>query len=184
MSSEKERMLAGELYVSGDPELDRMRRHCRRLLREINHADPDDRDTVRAAIGRLLGRAGENPWVEPPFFCDYGANIRVGNNFYANFNCVILDPGTVDVGDDVLLGPAVQIYTATHPLDAAERASGRELARPIRIGSRVWIGGGAIVLPGVTIGDDAVIGAGAVVARDVPPRVVVAGNPARIVRRL
>ncbi|MFN7131768.1 MAG: sugar O-acetyltransferase [Myxococcales bacterium] len=182
--TEKEKMLRGELYRPSDPQLVAERLRCRQLLRAFNGSDPADAVGRGALLASLFGAIGPNAEIEPTFACDYGSNIRVGARFFANFGCVILDPAPVDIGDDVFLAPNVQLYTATHPLDAATRVSGVELARPLRIGSRVWLGGGAIVLPGVTIGDDAVIGAGAVVTRDVPEGVLVAGNPARVVRRL
>jgi maltose O-acetyltransferase len=182
--SEKEKMLAGELYLASDAELVAERLQCRQLLRAFNDSDPADEDGRRRTLARLFGRVGENAVIEPPFFCDYGGNISVGARLYANFQCVILDPGRVEIGDDVFLGPAVQIYTATHPLDAAERIRGPELARPVRIGARVWLGGGTIVLPGVTIGDGTTIGAGSVVTRDVPAGVLAAGNPCRVLRIL
>jgi maltose O-acetyltransferase len=174
-----EKMLAGEMYQASDPELVAGRRRARALCARL--ASEDQRDEV---IRELLGRAGRNVWIEPPFFCDYGSNIHVGNNVFFNFNCVILDPARVRIGDNVFFGPAVQIYTATHPLDAAERATGLEFAKPIEIGSDVWIGGGAILCPGVTIGPGSVVGAGSVVTRDVPAGVVAAGNPCRVMRRV
>lgn len=184
MHSEKEKMLAGELYLASDAQLAAERLQCRQLLRAFNDSDPADEDGRRRTLARLFGRVGENTVIEPPFFCDYGGNISIGARFYASFQCVILDPGQVEIGDDVFLGPAVQIYTATHPLDAAERIRGPELARPVRIGARVWLGGGTIVLPGVTIGDGTTIGAGSVVTKDVPAGVLAAGNPCRVLRIL
>ena len=175
-------MLAGMPYHAMDAELVAARHRCRAMLRELNHAAP--LMDLGPLIRRLFGAAGEGTNLTPPFFCDYGSNIRVGARFFANFNCVILDPASVEIGDDVQFGPAVQIYTAGHPVDAAERARGAEWARPVRIGGRVWIGGGAIVLPGVTIGDDTTIAAGAVVTRDVPPRVLAGGVPCRVGRKL
>ena len=184
MPSETEKMLAGELYDPNDPALVAGRLRCRQLLRELNGSAPDDPIGRARMLGELLGAIGEKSWIEPPFYCDYGAYIFIGARFYANTGCVILDCARVDIGDDVFFAPYVQLFPATHPLDAATRISGVELAKPIRIGSRVWIGGGAIVLPGVTIGDEAVIGAGAVVTRDVPDRVLAAGNPCRVLRQL
>lgn len=178
--TEKERLLAGELYLASDPELTAERLRCRVLLHELNQSDPRDEATRRRVISQLIGKAGEGAWFEPPFRCDYGYNISVAARFYANFDCVILDPGRVEIGDDVLFGPGVHVYTATHPLDAAERAKGPEFAKPVQIGSRVWIGGRSIVLPGVTIGDDVIIGAGSVVTRDVPNGTRAVGNPCRV----
>ena len=172
------------MYVANDEELTAERLRCRRLLREFNTADPADEEGRRATLGRLLSELGENSWIEPPFRCDYGSNISIGARFYANFDCVILDPGLVEIGDDVFFGPGIHIYTATHPIDANERIKGPELARPVRIGSRCWIGGRSVILPGVTIGEGSTVGAGSVVTSDVPPNVLAAGNPCRAVRTL
>lgn len=181
--SEKHKMIHGEPYDPRDPELVADRGRARELLHKLNACPPGD-DAARAALtAALLGRETD-AFLQAPFFCDYGYNITVGSGFYCNFNCVILDVAPVTIGDRVLLGPAVQIYTATHPLDAAARAGGLEGGSPVRIGDDVWIGGGAIVLPGVTIGDRAVIGAGSVVTKDLPADVVAAGNPARVIRKL
>lgn len=181
--SEKHKMIAGEPYDPYDPELIADRSRARVTLQKLNACPPDDDGARKAFTAELLGRESD-AFVQAPFFCDYGFNIAVGRGFYCNFNCVILDVAPVTIGDRVLLGPAVQIYTATHPLDAAVRASGIEGGKPVTIGNDVWIGGGAIVLPGVKIGDRAVIGAGSVVTRDVPADVVVAGNPARVLHTL
>ena len=145
---------------------------------------PDAVDARREAIERLIGRCGRRVVIEPPFHCDYGTNIELGDDVYVNVNCVVLDCAPVRVGDRVLIGPAVQLLTATHPLDAGERASGWESARPISIGDGAWLGGGVIVGPGVTVGARTVVGAGSVVIRDLPPDVLAVGNPARIVRPL
>jgi maltose O-acetyltransferase len=177
-------MVGGELYLASDPQLTAERVRCRELLRLFNGSDPAEEDGRGNLLRSLLGGAGQDAFIEPPFYCDYGYNIRVGARFYANFLCVILDPAAVEIGDDVFFGPGVHVYTATHPVDAAERIRGPELARPVRVGSRVWIGGGSVVLPGVTIGDGTTIGAGSVVTRDVPAGVLAAGNPCRVVRVL
>lgn len=186
--TEKEKMIAGRDYNPYDPELVAERMRARELLQRLNACPPGDDGTRRALTRSLLGLdpSGRetDAFLQAPFFCDYGYNITVGAGFYCNFNCVILDVAPVTIGDRVLLAPAVQIYTATHPLQAGARAGGLESGKPVTIGHDVWIGGGAIVLPGITIGDRAVIGAGSVVTRDVPADVVVAGNPARIVRHL
>jgi maltose O-acetyltransferase len=184
MHGERAKMLAGEPYLSGDSELVAARLACRERLARYNHSAPGDRDARTRQLIELCAAVGHGSWVEPPFYCDYGTNITLGRHFYANFNCVVLDCAAVSFGDDVLLGPAVQIYTAGHPLDAEQRAAGVEFARPVHVGARVWLGGGAIVLPGVTIGDGSVIGAGSVVTRDVPPGVLALGNPCRVVRTL
>jgi maltose O-acetyltransferase len=173
-----ERMLAGELYDALDPELVAARARARELLGRFN-AEPD-----RSLLEELLGSIGPDAVIEPPFHCDYGCNISLGERFYANVGCVFLDCAAISIGDRALLGPAVHLYAATHPLDAETRRRGLEYALPISIGDDAWIGGGAIVLPGLAIGDRAVVGAGAVVTRDVPADAIVAGNPARPVRRL
>jgi maltose O-acetyltransferase len=182
--TEKEKMLAGELYDAQDPQLVAERRRAREMLQALNTSRDGQRELRLDVICRLFGGAGEGVWIEPPFFCDYGSNIRVGDRVFFNFNCVVLDVAAVTIGSDTMFGPAVQIYTAAHPLDAAERRKGLESAKPIVIGSDVWVGGGAIILPGVTIGSRSVIGAGSVVTKDVPEGVFAAGNPARVVRAL
>lgn len=180
--TEWDRMVAGELYRPDDPELTRLRAEARRVLRLYNaSAEGAERESL---LEELLGDRPEGLWIEPPFHCDYGRNISFGRHVYLNFDCVILDVAPVTIGDHVMFGPAVQVYTATHPVDAAERRAGRELGRPIRIGSDAWIGGGSVLNPGVTIGEAAVIGSGSVLTRDVPGHVVAAGNPCRVIRRL
>jgi len=183
LKTELEKMLAGELYDPGDPELRRRREHAREVCWALNATLETQEDLRRSLLQRLLGSGGERVWIQPPFFCDYGSNIHCGNGVYMNFNCVILDVCRVDIGEFTLFGPAVQVYTASHPLSASERRK-KELAKPIRIGSDCWIGGGAIILPGVTIGDKTVIGAGSVVTRSVPPGVLAVGNPCRVVRQI
>ncbi len=184
MKSEREKMLAGELYFGGDADLTAERTRARHWMARLATSSPDDRPAREALIREGLSSVGSNPWIEPPFSIDYGSNITIGNDFYANFNCIILDVAPVRIGDHVLLAPNVQLYTATHPLEAHLRLQDLELGRPITIGDNVWIGGGAIICPGVTIGDHTVIGAGSVVTRSLPDRVVAAGNPARILRQL
>ena len=166
------------LYDPMQPELVQARRRARGLIARYN-ANPEEQ-----LLRELLARVGVEPFVEPPFFCDYGSNTSIGDRFYANTGCVFLDSAPVTIGDRVLFGPAVQLLAATHPLEAELRAQGLEYAEPISIGDDVWLGGGAIVLPGVTIGDRAIVGAGSVVTRDVAADVVVAGNPARVIRSL
>src|SRR5436190_12812745 len=180
MPSEREKMIAGELYRASDPELVAANLRAQELLARFNATAPSDASGRYALLGELFGAAGDGAVIKPRFSCDYGFNIRVGRNLFVNYDCVFLDVAPIDIGDDVQIAPCVQLYTATHPLDPAVRRSGLEGGRPIRIGSNVWIGGGAIVLPGVTIGDDAVIGAGSVVTRDVDEGQTVTGNPARI----
>ena len=171
-------MLAGELYRAGDPELQADMDRCQELLRRYN-AEADDA-TRRAMIPTLLGAAGERVELKPPFRCDYGIHIRVGDRVFLNYGCVVLDCGPVTIGSDTQIGPGVQLLAADHPRDPEVRRSGLELGRPVTIGENVWIGAGAIVCPGVTIGDGSVIGAGSVVTRDVPAGVVAAGNPCRV----
>jgi maltose O-acetyltransferase len=173
-----ERMLAGELYDALDPELVAARARAREQLRRFN-AEPD-----RSLLEELLGSVAPDVVIEPPFHCDYGFNISLGERFYANVGCVFLDCAPISIGSRVLLGPAVQLYAATHPRDAETRRRGLEYALPISLGDDSWIGGGAIVLPGVAIGERAVVGAGSVVTKDVPADTVVVGNPARTVQVL
>ena len=172
------------LYDPSEPELVAARQRARALLARYNATAEEQGDERARLLGELLARVGAEPWIEPPFFCDYGTNTSIGDRFYANTGCVFLDSAPVRIGDRVLLGPAVQLLAATHPLEAELRTQGLEYAEPISIGDDVWLGGGAIVLPGVTIGDRAVVGARSVVTRDVPADVVVAGSPARIIRSL
>lgn len=180
--TEKQKMLAGELYLARDPELAAENRRAYQLLREYNQLSIDDGDRREQILRSLFGQVGENPSIVAPFHCDYGSNIFIGNNFYANYGCVILDCNTVHIGDDVLFAPYVQVYTAYHPTDPTVRLAGRELAAPIRIGHNVWIGGGVIICPGVTIGDNTTIGAGSVVTKDIPANTIAVGNPCRVVR--
>ena len=183
MPSEKEKMLAGELYNPLDPELTRERLAAREHCRALASSAPGNIEERQRIIGALFGTITD-AWIEPPFYCDYGRNITLGRKVFFNFNCVVLDVMPVRIGDHTLFGPAVQIYTATHPLDSELRRSGLESALPITIGDDVWVGGGAVILPGVTIGARSVIGAGSVVTTDVPPGVFAAGNPCRVVRTL
>src|SRR5829696_173150 len=183
MTTEKEKMLAGELYDPLDAELARARERARDLCQELNATREMDQDARRTILKQLLGQGGDSVWMQPPFFCDYGSNILLGERVFFNYNCVVLDVCMVKVGDFTLFGPAVQIYTATHPMNAELRRK-QEFAKPIEIGSDVWVGGGAIICPGVKIGDRAVIGAGSVVTRDIPAGVLAVGNPCRVVRQL
>jgi len=182
--TEKEKMLTGELYDATDPVLTAERHHARLLFQKINSMNDHDKTVRNRLFYELFGKAGEKLRIEPPFHCDYGYNIKVGKNVFMNFNCCILDVMEVTIGDNSMFAPNVQIYTATHPMNAKERSSGLEFAKPIHIGSDVWIGGGAIICPGVTIGDRVVIGAGAIVTRDVPNDVFIGGNPARIIKQI
>jgi maltose O-acetyltransferase len=183
MRTEKEKMLAGELYDPLDQELVLARDRARGLCQDLNATREEQREERRRILKELIGRGGDDVWMQPPFFCDYGSNIRLGKGCFFNFNCVVLDVCEVAVGDYTLFGPAVQVYTATHPLNAALRRK-QEFAKPVAIGSDVWVGGGAVICPGVRIGDRAVIGAGSVVTRDVPAGVFAAGNPCRVIREI
>jgi maltose O-acetyltransferase len=176
--TEKEKMLSGELYVAEDPTLAAERNHATALLHQYNTM-PHHAVTHTALLAQLLGSCGENSVIRPPFFCDYGYNIHLGRGVFLNFNCVLLDVTSIEIGDQTQIGPAVQIYAADHPRAPEARRANLENGRPVRIGRNVWIGGGAIILPGVTIGDDAIIGAGSVVTRDVSSGSTVVGNPAR-----
>ena len=179
--TEKEKMIAQMDYLPGNRELTRDRKRAKGLCREYNLMDFED--VGREDLLKELFHTDTPVHIEPNFWCDYGYNITFGRGFYANHNLTILDCARVIFGDNVLCAPNVQIYTAAHPLDVATRNSGVEFAREIRVGNNVWIGGGAIILPGVTIGDDVVIGAGSVVTKDIPAGVIVGGNPARVIRK-
>lgn len=181
----QERILAGKLYRGGDdPSITEAFRRCRRLLRLFNATTEEQPEERVRLLRELFGTVGDGIYIEPSFRCDYGCNIHVGKNFYANFDCVILDVASVTIGDDVMLGPHVDIYTATHPIDPDIRASGLELGLPVRIGDKVWIGGQTVVTPGVTIGEGAVIAAGSVVTKEIPAKVIAGGVPCRVIREI
>lgn len=182
--TEKEKMLSGKMYNPADPTLVEEREKAKLLFQDINSLDETHKDVRILKLYQLFGTAGKNLWVDPPFFCDYGYNIEVGDSVFINYNCCILDVMPVKIGHHVMMAPNVQIYTATHPLEAKARNSGKEYAKPICIGNDVWIGGGAIICPGVTIGNGVVIGAGSVVTKDIPDDVVVGGNPAKILKAI
>ncbi|MFE2265455.1 sugar O-acetyltransferase [Streptomyces griseosporeus] len=179
-----ERMLAGDLYIADDPEIVRRQQRAVRLAATYQAAYAEDSDAARALLAELLGGLGEEAHVRPPLYVDYGSNITVGARTFVNYGLTALDVAAVVIGEDCQIGPHVQLLTPTHPLEPEPRRDKLEAARPITVGDNVWIGGGAIVLPGVTIGDNSVIGAGAVVTKDVPADVVAVGNPARVVRSL
>ena len=179
--TEKEKMLAGELYFAMDEELWREHNHAQNILMKFNNSPDENRSEI---LKELFGKTGENFCVKPNFRCDYGYNIHVGENFFANYDCVILDVCKVTIGDNCLMAPRVCIYTATHPLDVDLRISGLEYGKPVTIGNNVWLGGSSVIAPGVTIGDNSVVAAGAVVVKDVPANVVVGGNPAKIIKHI
>ncbi|WP_449556656.1 maltose O-acetyltransferase [Huaxiibacter chinensis] len=183
MRQEKQKMIAGELYNPADETLRADRLRARHLIHRYNHTHPDEKAERQALLSELLGK-GEDAYIEPTFRCDYGYNISLGKSFYANFDCLMLDVCPIQIGDNCMLAPGVHIYTATHPLDATERNSGVEYGKPVTIGHNVWIGGRAVINPGVTIGDNVVVASGAVVTKDVPDNVVVGGNPAKIIKTL
>src|SRR5215218_6140951 len=183
VADERRKMLAGEMYDPLDPELMADRERARDLCQALNATREAHLEERRRILRELFGAGGESVWMQPPFFCDYGSNILLGERVFFNFNCVVLDVCVVKIGDFTLFGPAVQIYTATHPLNAELRRK-QEYAKPIEIGSDVWVGGGAIFCPGVKVGSKTVIGAGSVVTRDVPGGVFAAGNPCRVIREI
>jgi maltose O-acetyltransferase len=183
MPSEREKMLAGELYDPLDLELVRGRERARDLCQALNASREAEQEQRRSILKELFGAGGDSVWMQPPFFCDYGANIRLGERVFFNFNCVVLDVCPVVIGDFTLFGPAVQIYTAMHPMNASLRRQ-QEFGKPIEIGSDVWVGGGAIICPGVKIGSRSVVGAGSVVTKDLPADVFAAGNPCRVIRQI
>jgi maltose O-acetyltransferase len=184
VTTEKAKMLAGELYDPTDPELEAERERARELTRAYNRTATDEKDRRRELLEDLFGSRGERCTIEPSFRCDYGSNIHVGEGFFANFDCVFLDVCRIEIDRNCLVGPGVHIYTATHPLGADERAEGLEYGKPVTVGDDVWLGGRAVLNPGVTVGNGSVVGAGAVVTEDVPGDVVVQGNPAQVVKRL
>lgn len=184
MTTQKQKMLAGELYEAWDEELSRDRHQARKLTRAFNQTTEDEQELRLQILKQLLGTTGEQLSMEPNIRFDYGYNTHVGENFYANFDCTILDVCEVRIGDNCLLGPGVHIYTAMHPLDPFERAEGPEFGKPVSIGNHVWIGGRAVINPGVTIGDHVVIASGAIVTKDVPSNSIVGGNPAKVIRQL
>ena len=181
--TEREKMLAGELFDPMDPELVAGRVKARDLCQALNATREAEEEERRRILRELFGRGGDSVWMQPPFYCDYGCNIQLGERVFFNFNCVVLDVCSVRIGDFTLFGPAVQIYTPMHPLDAELRRK-QEFGKPIEIGSDVWVGGGALILPGVRVGSRTVIGAGSVVTRDIPDGVFAAGNPCRVIREI
>lgn len=184
MLTEKEKMLGGLLYNPQDKELSEERLQARLHLRALN-ATPENEKKLRSRLTRqLIPNAGANLWIQSPFYCDYGANITTGENVFFNFNCVVLDVMKVTIGSRTLFGPGVQIYTAAHPANHNERAKGLGYGKPVTIGEDVWIGGGAIICPGVSIGSRSIIGAGSVVTKSIPADVMAAGNPCKVIKNL
>ncbi len=183
-NSQKARMLAGELYIANDPELIAARLRAQAILAKLNATSAEADAERRALLTDLFSRFGEETVLMPTLRCDYGFNIAIGVRTFVNYDCILLDCNRITIGDEVQIGPGVHIYTATHPVDANERRSGLEYALPVSIGDGVWLGGGAIICPGVTIGENSVVGAGSVVTRDLPPNVVAVGNPCRVTRHL
>jgi maltose O-acetyltransferase len=181
MSTERQKMLAGEMYDPLDPELVAARTRARDLCQGLNATRDSEEAERRRILRDLFGRGGETVWMQPPFYCDYGSNIELGERVFFNFNCIVLDVCPVRIGDFTLFGPAVQIYTPLHPFNPEQRRR-EEFGKAIEIGSDVWVGGGAMILAGVRIGSRAIIGAGSVVTRDVPDGVFAAGNPCRVIR--
>ncbi|MGI6069123.1 MAG: sugar O-acetyltransferase [Blautia sp.] len=182
--TQKERMLAELLYRPDDAELVKGRHDCRVLCHQLNLLHPDQEEERVRLLKEIFGKTGENIWIESPFFVDYGSNTEIGETFYANANCVILDTAKVTIGKNVMLGPNVGIYTAGHPLDADQRNSGWEYGVSVTIGDNVWIGGNSVINPGVCVGNNVVIGSGSVVTKDIPDNCIAAGNPARVLREI
>jgi maltose O-acetyltransferase len=182
--SQRERMLGGDPYLASDPELQAQSRRAMRLIERYNRSSIDELQERRRILCELLGSIGEGVEIRPPFYCDYGSQIRIGARTFANFNFVALDVVSITIGEDVQIGPNVQLLTPTHPIEPEPRRAKIEAAKPITIGDNVWLGGGVIVCPGVSIGENTVVGAGAVVTRDLPADVIAVGNPARIIRHL
>lgn len=181
---QKERMLAELPYLASDDVLSRERLECKRKVYELNRLHPDQYEKIPGLLKELFGKASESVFIEPPFHCDYGYNIEIDENFFANYNCTILDVAKVKIGKNVLLGPNVSIYTAGHPLHPESRNTGYEYGISITIGDNVWIGGSAVIMPGVTIGSNVVIGGGSVVTKDIPDGVAAAGNPCKVIRKI
>ena len=183
MMTEREKMTNGMPFMTNDPNIMKDKENARTIAAEFNNS-PEDQDLRKALLKKLFGRCGEKILIKPPFHCDYGYNIFIGENFFANFDCVFLDAAPITIGDNCLIGPKTCIYAISHPMDAEKRNTGLGLPESVVIGDNVWIGGGVTILPGVKIGDNTVIGAASVVTKSFPPNVVIAGNPARIISEL
>ena len=184
MKTEKEKMLSGEPFKTGDAELMNDKKNARILAEQYNHSSEDDLIFRKKLLKKLFGRCGEKILIKPPFHCDYGYQISVGENFLANFDCVFLDAAPIEIGDNCMFGPKTCIYAISHPLEPQERQEGIGLPKKVVIGNNVWLGGGVTILPGVCLGDNVVVGAGSVVTKSFPKDVVIAGNPAKIIKKL
>lgn len=184
MRSQKDRMLAGDLYIADDPELAKDFHKAKRLLREYNQTTEYQEADRKKILDDLFKQSGQKIHIEPPFHTDYGCNTVIGENFYSNYDCIILDIANVKIGDNVMFGPRVGLYTAGHPIDAVIRNEYYEYGKPITIGNNVWVGGNVVVNPGVTIGDNVVIGSGAIVTKDIPSNVIAVGNPCKVLRKI
>lgn len=182
--TEKEKMLNGELYNPNDMELVKIRERANKITNSYNKAVVSDFEKRFNLLKDLLGYMDQNVYIEPPFRCDYGENIILKNNFYANFDCVMLDVNLIEIGENCFMGPGVHIYTVNHPLDPIERNSKKEYGEPVRIGDNVWLGGKSVINPGVTIGNNVVVASGSIVTRDFPDSVLIGGNPAQIIKRI
>ncbi|WP_279230101.1 sugar O-acetyltransferase [Clostridium sartagoforme] len=182
--TEKEKMLSGNLYMANDKELKADAKKSRMLTRLFNNTTEEQKEYRAELLKELFKKTGDNIYIEPSFKCDYGCNISVGNNFYANFDCIILDVCNVDIGENVFFAPRVCIYTAGHPIDAEVRNTGLEFGKPVKIGNNVWVGGSTVINPGVIIGNNVVIGSGSVVTKDIPDNVIAVGNPCRVLRKI
>lgn len=182
--TEKEKMLQGKLYIAQDEELKQDMLKSRRLTRLFNRTTEEEMKYRQELLKELFESTGNNLYIEPPFHCDYGCHIRIGENFYANYDCIIIDVCKVTIGDNVFFGPRVGIYTAGHPIDAEIRNTNLEFGKPITIGNNVWVGANTVINPGVQIGNNVVIGSGSVVTKDIPDHVVAVGNPCKVLREI
>lgn len=182
--TEKEKMLKSELYQGFDTQLVQERQQAKEMTFEYNNLNPKQVDKREEILKQLLGKIGNNSWIEQPFYCDYGYNIEVGENFYSNHHCVMLDGAKIQIGNNVMLGPNVNIFTAGHPIDVKQRRAGLEYAKPITIGNDIWIGGNVVINPGITIGSDTIIGSGSVVTKDIPSNVIAVGNPCKVIKEV
>ena len=184
MKTEKQKMLAGEAFKAADAELMEDKKNARVLAETYNRSSENDPDLRKALLNRLFGKCGEKIRIKPPFHCDYGYQIFAGENFFANFDCVFLDAAPIEIGDNCMIGPKTCIYAVSHPIDPEERKKGINLPEKVSIGNNVWIGGGVTILPGVSLGNNVIVGAGSVVTKSFPENVVIAGNPAKIIKRI